>query len=70
MTRTEQSVFDYIHDHYDGRVVPEGVSFFTPDRKRAAGHIVDKGMLDRVSGPMGSGWRVSAVGLKTKIVTS
>ena len=63
LAETDQSVLDYICEFYNGRVIPEGMSFFNGVRKQAANRLVRKGLLARVEGPMGFGYRVTETGM-------
>lgn len=64
LASTDHSVLMHFAGAYLGRVMPDGASYLNGVRRQAANRLVKKGLLARVEGPMGAGYRLTETGKK------
>lgn len=56
---TDTNVLTHFSAFYSDRVMPDSASYLNGVRKQAANRLVKKGLLEKVSGPMGQGYRIT-----------
>lgn len=59
---TDTNVLVHFLSFYSDRVMPEGASYLNGPRRQAANRLAKRGLLEKVSGPMGAGYRITDTG--------